>query len=49
MILFETKHFDGTFKEGNKLLEIKKKLINSDYTLEQIDKENILAKKITFD
>ena len=44
-ILFESKHFDGTFKEGNKLLEIKKKLSNEGYTLSQIDSENILAKK----
>ena len=44
-ILFESKHFDGTFKEGDKLLEIKKKLSNEGYTLSQIDSENILAKK----
>ena len=44
-ILFESKHFDGTFKEGKKLEEIKKKLIFNGYSLEQIDKENILASK----
>ena len=44
-ILFESKHFDGTFKEGDKLLEIKKKLSNEGYTLSKIDSENILAKK----
>ena len=44
-ILFESKHFDGTFKEGNKLAEIKKRLTNEGYTLSQIDNENILAEK----
>ena len=44
-IQFESKHFDGTFKEGVKLEEIKKKLISEGYTLNQIDKENILAEK----
>ena len=44
-IFFESKHFDGTFTEGNKLKEIKEKLISSGYSLEQIDKENILASK----
>ena len=44
-ILFESKHFDGTFKEGKKLYEIKKKLLSNGYNLEQIDKENILASK----
>jgi FkbM family methyltransferase len=44
-IQFESKHFDGTFKEGIKLEEIKKKLISEGYTLNQIDNENILAKK----
>jgi len=47
-IIFESKHFDGTFREGDKLKKIKKKLINFGFTLTQIDKENILAKKITF-
>ena len=42
---FESKHFDGTFKEGEKLEKIKKKLISEGYNLNQIDKENILAKK----
>ena len=42
---FESKHFDGTFKEGEKLEYIKKKLINEGYNLSQIDNENILAKK----
>jgi FkbM family methyltransferase len=45
-ILFESKHFDGTFKEGEKLKLIKKKLILNNFKLTQIDKENILAKKI---
>ena len=44
-ILFESKHFDGTFTEGKKLQEIKQKLISDNYKLNQIDKENILAKK----
>ena len=42
---FESKHFDGTFKEGEKLEKIKKRLILEGYNLSQIDKENILAKK----
>ena len=42
---FESKHFDGTFKEGEKLEKIKKKLISEGYNLNQIDKENILANK----
>ena len=44
-IQFESKHFDGTFKEGAKLEEIKTKLISEGYKLNQIDNENILAKK----
>tara|TARA_Y100000389_G_C17176466_1_gene371760 strand:- start:34 stop:645 length:612 start_codon:yes stop_codon:yes gene_type:complete len=44
-ILFESKHFDGTFTEGDKLKEIKEKLIANNYNLEQVDKENILASK----
>ena len=44
-ILFEFKHFDGTFKEGTKLDVIKKKLVNFGYTITAIDKENILAEK----
>ena len=44
-IIFEFKHFDGTFKEGSKLKLIKEKLINSNYIINEIDKENILATK----
>jgi FkbM family methyltransferase len=44
-ILFEAKHFDGTFKQGKKLDEIKDKLSKAGFTLTQIDNENILAKK----
>ena len=44
-ILFESKHFDGTFKEGEKLKEIKEKLIYEGYKLTQIDNENVLAEK----
>ena len=47
-IIFEFKHFDGTFKEGPKLKSIKEKLIKFNYQLKEIDKENILAKKIKF-
>tara|TARA_B100000401_G_scaffold174259_1_gene116905 strand:+ start:666 stop:1289 length:624 start_codon:yes stop_codon:yes gene_type:complete len=46
-ILFESKHFDGTFTEGKKLEKIKQKLISQGYELTQIDKENILAKKLS--
>ena len=44
-IIFEFKHFDGTFKEGPKLKIIKDKLIKFNYQLKEIDKENILAEK----
>ena len=44
-IFFESKHFDGTFNEGKKLDQIKKKLILNDYNLKQVDKNNILAEK----
>ena len=44
-IKFESKHFDGTFKIGKKLEEIKNKLISEGYNLNQIDEENILAFK----
>ena len=44
-IIFEFKHFDGTFKEGPKLKSIKEKLIKFNYQLKEIDKENILAEK----
>ena len=44
-IQFESKHFDGTFKEGHKLEEVKKKLKDNGYKLKQLDKENILAQK----
>ena len=44
-IQFETKHFDGTFKEGEKLEEIKKKLVSEGYKLHKIDIENTLATK----
>ena len=45
-ILFESKHFDGTFNEGQKLESIKEKLLTNNFKLTQIDKENILAEKI---
>ena len=44
-ILFESKHFDGTFKEGEKLQAIKQKFKSEGYKLSQIDNENILAEK----
>ena len=44
-ILFESKHFDGTFIEGKKLEEIEEKLKSNGYKLQQLDKENILASK----
>ena len=44
-ILFESKHFDGTFIEGKKLKEIEEKLKSNGCKLQQIDKENILAIK----
>ena len=44
-IFFESKHFDGTFTEGEKLKKIKDKLTLNGYNLKQIDKENILATK----
>ena len=47
-IIFEFKHFDGTFKEGPKLNSIKEKLIKFNYQLRIIDKENILAEKISY-
>ena len=45
-IIFEFKHFDGTFEEGPKLKSIKEMLIKFNYQLKEIDKENILAEKI---
>ena len=44
-ILFESKHFDGTFNAGEKLELIKEKLISNNFRLTQIDEENILAEK----
>ena len=44
-ILFESKHFDGTFREGVRLDEIKKLLTSKNYKLRKLDKENILAIK----
>ncbi len=48
-IFFESKHFDGTFLEGKKLMQTKKMLENCGYILENVDNENILAKKIISD
>ena len=44
-ILFESKHFDGTFVEGKKLQETEEKLKSNGYKIQKIDKENILASK----
>jgi len=44
-IIFEFKHFDGTFTDGPNLRLIKEKLIHSNYSIKEIDKENILAEK----
>ncbi len=44
-IFFESKHFDGTFKEGKKLEFIKEKLTKEGYKIIQVDKENIRAEK----
>ena len=43
--MFEKKHFDNTFFEGPKLKETKKMLLNFNYKLKDLDKENILATK----
>ena len=45
-ILFESKHFDGPFKEGSKLKDILKKLEKNNYYIKKIDNENISAEKI---
>tara|TARA_Y100000996_G_C22241825_1_gene528023 strand:+ start:118 stop:645 length:528 start_codon:yes stop_codon:yes gene_type:complete len=44
-IIFEKKHFDGPFKTGPKLEKIKSILIENNYKLSELDKENILARK----
>jgi FkbM family methyltransferase len=44
-IIFEFKHFDGTFKEGPKLELIKEKLAKFNYMVKKIDNENMLAEK----
>ena len=44
-LVFEAKHFDGTFFEGPKLKIVKEKLTLHGFEIVKIDKENILAKK----
>ena len=44
-IIFEYKHFDGYFKQGNKFNEITLRLKNNDYKIIKLDEENILAEK----
>ena len=46
-IIFEKKHLDGTFKEWNRLKNIRKLLENNNYKLTDIDTENILAEKLS--
>ena len=42
-ILFEKKHFDGYMKQSEKFKMIKQKLEANNFTLKDIDEENILA------
>ena len=44
-IIFEYKHFDGYFKQGEKLDEMTDKLKKNNYKITKIDEENILAEK----
>ena len=44
-LIFEKKHFDGPFKEGKKLNEIKILLKKKNYELIDLDEENIQASK----
>ena len=44
-VFFESKHFDGTFQEGEKLKEIETKLKSNGYKLTRQDNENIFAEK----
>ena len=44
-VFFESKHFDGTFQEGERLKEIETKLKSHGYKLTRLDNENILAEK----
>ena len=46
-IVFECKHFDGTFKEGEKLEKIINFLSSKNYDVKRMDKENMIAKKVT--
>jgi len=48
-ILFEKKHFDGTFKEGKKLEEVINLLEKQGYKIKKIDTENLEAEKTIFD
>ena len=45
-IVFEKKHLDGTFREANKLKNLKRLLENNNYKIIDLDIENILAQKI---
>ena len=44
-IFFEKKHFDGPFLANKKLNQIKEILKKNNYTLNDVDDENILAEK----
>lgn len=42
-IFFEKKHFDGYMKQGSKFDKIKKKLLENQYEIKNVDDENVLA------
>ena len=44
-IIFEKKHFDGVFSEGEKFNELKELLVLNKYEVSDLDKENCLAIK----
>ena len=44
-IIFEKKHFDGLFKQGQNLKEIKNLLSKNKYKIIDLDEENILAER----
>ena len=44
-IIFEKKHFDGTFSEGKKFNKLKELLVSNKYELSDLDNENCFAVK----
>ena len=44
-VIFEKKHFDGLFKQGQNLKEIKNLLSKNNYKIIDLDEENILAER----